>query len=147
MVGYEIRKELIEMKEELKGIKEAIEGLREYLEDKNSEQVTNYKIETSDERKLELFANGENLVNALYEILEWYHALYNGKDYDYVVFYRGKLYSSNEWLNIHHEKEEYDEKGYLKDKPEYLYTDEYVMRKIDNCVENVRDFVWRYMGY
>ena len=108
---------------------------------------TRYKIETADKRQMLLYLNANKLACALYDLMEWRRSVYNGKDYsDGHVLYKGKLYTKNEWFNLEHEEDEYDEEQYLKDKPYYIYTDDDIEYKLNGILEDVVSFVADYMG-
>ena len=108
---------------------------------------TRYKIETADERQMKLYLNANRMICTLYDIICWRRAIYNGKNYgEGSVLYRGKLYTKYEWEQLKHTEDEYDEEThFLKDKVEYLYTEEELENKLDELLRDINDFVYDYM--
>lgn len=112
------------------------------------EKETIYKIESSDSREIQLMLDSNRLALSLYEILSWLRSIRNGKNYgEGVVLYRGKLYNANEWMNVKHEKEDYKDNGFtLKDPVVYLYTEDEIIRKLDELTESIQDRIYDYFN-
>lgn len=92
--------------------------------------MTKYTIETTDKVELEMYLNASKVFYALSEIKEWRRELYRGKNYDWVVLYKGKLYSAEEW----------ETRRFIADeKPQYLYTDDAILKRIDDALSNVEN--------
>ena len=108
---------------------------------------TRYKIETADSRQMELYLNANRMICALYDLLYWKRNIYNGKDYgEGHVLYKGKLYTKYEYERIQHTEDEYDETThFLKESPLYLYTEDDVMSKLDEYLNDIYDLVYKYM--
>lgn len=107
---------------------------------------TRYKIETADRKQLELYLKSNAMVCALYDIICWRRAIYNGKNYgEGSVIYKGKLYSKDEWTLMKHSDDEYDENHYFKEKPIYCYTEKDIERKLDELLNDISGFVYDYM--
>lgn len=106
--------------------------------------ATRYKVETADKRELEIYLNATRMLYTLYEILCWRRAIYNGKNYgEGSVLYKGKLYDKNEWCQLEHTKDEYKEDSpFLKDPVKYLYTEDELLRKLDELLDGIAPFVW-----
>ena len=101
-----------------------------------------YRFETESRREMDLVVNRGRMILALYEFLEWYRALYNGRDYDTQYVCNGKIYTQREL----HEDEDIprDEHGFIKDCKE-VYTVEQLLHKLDSILDDVRDFIIRDM--
>lgn len=106
---------------------------------------TKYKVETTDKREMELMLNATRMSLVLYDIMNWKRAIYNGKNYgEGSIIYKGKLYSKDEWHKIEHDESEYDENHYLKEKAYYVYTEDELIRKLDNIMDDIHDFIYHY---
>lgn len=108
--------------------------------------ATRYKVETADKRELEIYLNATRFMYALYDILCWRRAIYNGKNYgEGYNLYRGTLYDEHDWMNLKHEEDEYKEgTPYLKDKVTRVYTEDELLRKLDDLLDEVAPTVWKY---
>lgn len=120
----------------------------EQYEDYSFEKAeTRYKIETADVRQMKLYLNANKMACTLYDLLCWRRAIYNGKNYgEGSILYKGKLYTKDEWHNLKHTEDEYEEdKPFLKDKITYLYTETELERKLDEYLNEISDFIYDYM--
>lgn len=120
----------------------------EEFEDYSFEKAeTRYKIETADQKQMELYLNANRMACTLYDLICWRRAIYNGKNYgEGSILYKGKLYTKNEWEKLKHTEDEYDEKThFLKEKPIYLYTEEELEYKLDDLLKDINDFIYNYM--
>lgn len=91
---------------------------------------TKHIIETNDPETLELYLNAPKMMYALNEIREWRRELYRGKNYDWVVLYKGKLYKPEEWETKNFVPEE---------EPQFLYTDDAILRRLDDALRTVEN--------
>lgn len=105
------------------------------------EEPTVYRIETRDKREMNMMLNAERMALALYDLLQWRHAVYNGKDYgDYKYLYKGKLYSESEFSKLNIPDEEYDENYCIKDL-HIVYSRDDLERKLNYYLDNISDLV------
>lgn len=131
---------------------------REYDDDDSDETFT-YKTKSRHDFMLVLYSR--KLVGALYDILCWNRAIYNGKDYgEGSVIYRSKLYSSDEWhkmtgslFNDNVEVDyDWDRKVYIdkdgevpEDEVFYVYTKDQINDKLEDLLRDVYSFVYDFM--
>lgn len=110
-------------------------------------EETTYTIQTTDRREMNLMLNASKMAYTLYDILGWYRAIYNGKNYgEGCVLYKGVLYDNNKWCELQHTSDEYNEDGHtLKEKPIYLYTEDEIERKLNELLSDISDFIYNYM--
>lgn len=102
-----------------------------------------YKFETESRREMDLVVNRHKLILALYEFLEWYRALYNGRDYDTQYVCNGKIYTQRE---LHEDKEiPRDEHGMIVGGCTEIYTTDQLLHKLDSLLDDVRDIIARDM--
>ena len=121
--------------------------MEEYEDYSFEKAETRYKIDTADDRQMKLYLNANRMACVLYDLLNWKSAIYNGKNYgEGSVLYKGKLYNKYEWSELKHNEDEYDEEThFLKDKVTYLYTEKDLEDKLDNLLDDIRDFIYDYM--
>lgn len=105
---------------------------------------TKYKIETTDKNEMGLMLGAVRMAGVLYDIISWRNAVYNGKDYDGSVIYKGRVYTKSIWENMDLSNEERDERGLLKEQPVYCYTEEDLDNKLNELLEDVIDLVNTY---
>ena len=108
-------------------------------------EETKYTIETTNSREANLMMNSGRMAGALYDILSWYRALYNGKDYDYKILYRGKLYTEQEFRKVEPPVEDLTEHGLIR--PElitHVYTAETLEKKLRDLTDNISDLIFNY---
>lgn len=108
---------------------------------------TRFKIETSDQRQMNLYLNANRMACALYDLLCWRRNIYNGKNYgEGSVLYRGELYDKEDYNRLQHTEDEYSpETLRLRSNPVYLYTDEELERKLNEYLDDISDFIMNYM--
>lgn len=108
-------------------------------------EPTRFKIETIDYNEATLMINSHKLANAIYEVMNWRHALYNGKDYDIKVLYHEQIYKYNDWIqnfDTYKRPEDTDEHGYIKNGlVHYIYTDADIIRKIEDLLGDTINLV------
>lgn len=109
-------------------------------------EQTKITIETTDKREATLMLNAEKLALALYDILQWRHAIYNGKDYgEYRYLYKGKLYTESEFSKLTIPDEEYDKNYCIKDL-KVVYTKDDLERKLNYYLDDIADLVLKAYG-
>ena len=120
-----------------------------------------YVYRTRDRRDFLLALYSWKMVGALYDILCWNRAIYNGKDYgEGSVIYRNKLYTAEEWhkmtdsffgndteVDYDWDKKVYrDKDGEVpQDEVHFVYTRDQVNDKLDELLSDVYDFVYNFM--
>ena len=121
--------------------------MEEYEDYSFEKAETRYKIETADQKQMELYLNANRMACTLYDLICWRRAIYNGKNYgEGSILYKGKLYTKNEWEKLEHTEDEYDEEThFLKEKTTYLYTEEELESKLDELLKDIDDFIYNYM--
>lgn len=112
------------------------------------EEETKYIIKTNDKREMLLMLNATRMAQALYDIISWNRAIYNGKDYDGHVYFKGKFYSKNEWYSMNDKdisEEDRNEQGFIKkDLLKYVYLNEDIEYKLNDILRDVNDFIYNY---
>lgn len=107
------------------------------------EELTKYKIETTDSHEAALMINAMRMASALDDVLGWYSVIHNGKDYDYMICYRGKLYSPTAFEKVEIPPEDRDERGFIKsDLYRHVYTTDSLERKLRELTEDVSDLIY-----
>lgn len=111
---------------------------------------TRYIIQTSDKRELNLYLNANKLALALYDLIEWRRAIYNGKTYGEVYhLYDGKLYSDDEWMKNYDKivkPEDKDDIGFIKKgKVQRVYLEDDVEKLLGDKLEDINEFIYNYM--
>lgn len=99
-------------------------------------EETTYKIETNDKNEAILMLNATRMAQALYDLLCWNRAIYNGKNYDSCWFVNGKIMSQNEYSN-------YSPISSGENIREIYLVDD-IENKLEHILEDVKDFIYNY---
>lgn len=127
-------------------------------EEHSSDEVFIYK--TRSRRDFMIALNAWNMACALYDIIGWNRAIYNGKDYGKgSVIYRNKILTADEWSRLTNSfdkerKIEYDweKKVYKDDEGEVpadevfsVYTRDQINDELDTLLRDVSSFIYQIM--
>lgn len=119
-----------------------------------------YVYKTKDKRNYLISLYGVKFLVALYDILSWRSAIYNGKDYGCgSVIYRNEVISSSEWERRRNHfsdnaeiEYDYDKKVYIDSKGEvpanevhFVYTRDDIEKEIGSRLSDVIDLVYQLM--
>lgn len=94
---------------------------------------TKFTIETTDRNEATLMINALKLAGVLYDILSWYRAIYNGKDYDHSVIRDGELMDLNTYYKLPHDDKEH--------KVQCVYTQDQIERKLEELTSDISDII------
>ena len=108
---------------------------------------TVYKIETIDKSEANLMLNAARMAGVLYNIIDWYKDIYNGRDYDSKIYSEklGKIMSQSEY-NKYKEDNNITYSLTSEDdlKVSSVYTSEQVEDKLNSLIEEVKDLIYNY---
>lgn len=99
------------------------------------EEQTVYKIETTDKNEMVLMLNAPRMAQALYDIMCWQRAIYNGKTYDSSWLVNGKIMSQQEY---------FDYKPSKGDEIKEIYIADDIEKKLEEYLRNIKDFIYNY---
>lgn len=114
------------------------------MRQREEKEMKKFVIECDDVREMELALASERMAMVLCDLLEWEHAIRNGKDYGRVrVLYKGNLYTESEYYKLKIPDEDRDEHGFVAGLKS-VYTEDDVENILGDYLDEIRDLINRY---
>ena len=110
-------------------------------------EETKIIFETTDKNEANLMLNATRMAKVLSDFLDWHSAIYNYKDIEGKILFRGQVFTQDEFHKFLIEKEaeiERDERGLLKENFEHIYLSKDVEQKLDALLDDVKDLIFNY---
>lgn len=108
-------------------------------------EETKFTITTTDKREAILMLNATKLASALSDFQDLYRQIFNCKNYDTKVLFKGKLYERAEFERDRDKivsKEDTDEQGFIKEGIlSYVYTEDDVEKLLWHRLEEVNQLL------